>query len=125
MGVTLFGALLVAQTAVGISGPPPPPGLSTLPVSPVQDIYSIADIVCGILLWIFWLLIAFAIIMFLMGGYRYATSSGDPEKVGKANKTLLYAAIAVVVALCAWGIPTLIDSFLGGFNWGMLLSICG
>ncbi len=125
VGATILAAMAFARTAAGLAGPPTPPGMTGLPVSPVQDVYSVASIACGILLWIFWLLIMFAIIMFLIGGYRYATSAGEPEKVQSANKTLLYAAIAVVVALCAWGIPTLIDSFLGGFNWRMLVSICG
>ncbi len=125
VGATILVAMVFAQTAAGLAGPTPPPGVTTLPTSPVQNVTNISDIVCGILLWVFWLLIMFAIIMFLMGGYRYATSAGEPEKVQGANRTLLYAAIAVVVALCAWGVPTLIDSFLGGFNVGMLTSICG
>jgi len=120
----LFSAGLSVQTAAGITVPPPP-GVTTQPTSPVTQTSDISDLACGVLLWIFWLLIMFAIIMFFVGGYRYATSAGDPEKVQSANKTLLYAVIAVVVALCAWGVPTLIDSFLGGFNWTMLTSICG
>ena len=51
--------------------------------------------------------------MILVGGYTYASSGGDPEKVGKATKTLLYASIGIVVALVAKGFPTLIGSFLG------------
>jgi len=61
----------------------------------------------------FWGLLVLSVAMFLVGGYMYATASGDPEKVGRANKTLLYAAIAVVVALVARGIPLLIGTFFG------------
>ena len=57
--------------------------------------------------------VVFGVAMFLYGGFLYATSAGEAEKVGKANKTLLYAAIALVVAFVAQGVPVLIASFLG------------
>ena len=83
---------------------------------------DLTTLFCGILNWVFWGLIVLAVIMALVGGYRYAVSSGDPEKVGKANKTLLFAAIAAAVALCAWGVPSLIGSILGVNNFGQF---CG
>jgi type IV secretion system pilin len=92
----------------------PPPGLSQIPSPPIQDASGFAGLICGIVVWIFWLLIVLSVIMFLVGGYRYVTSGGDSEKVRSANRTLLYAAIAVVVALLAAGVPLIIDSFLGG-----------
>ncbi len=92
---------------------PSPAGLSgTLP-TPITQTSDITDLATGITQWIFWILIAFSIVMFLVGGYRYVTSGGEPEKVGSANKTLLFAAIAVAVALIAMGMPLLVASFLG------------
>ena len=77
-----------------------------------RDVPLLAHVVVD---WIFWGLIVIAVIMFLVGGYRYATSGGDPEKVSNANKTLRYAVIAVVVAILAAGVPALVASFfLGG-----------
>ncbi len=75
---------------------------------------SITAIVCGVVVWIFWGLIIFSIIMFFVGGYKYATAQGEPERVQSANKTLLYAAIAVVVALVAAGVPAVVSDFLSG-----------
>ncbi len=54
-----------------------------------------------------------AVVMALVGGYLYATSEGNPEKIGKANKTLLYAAIGVVVALLAKGFPQTVAGLIG------------
>ena len=83
---------------------------------------DITNLFCGIVNWVFWGLIVLAVVMALIGGYRYAVSSGDPEKVGTANKTLLYAAIAAAVAICAWGVPSLIGNILDANNLG---NFCG
>jgi len=38
--------------------------------------------------------------------------------VNRANKTLMYAAIAIAVGIIAQGIPYLVNSFLGGGSFG-------
>ena len=51
-----------------------------------------------------WILIAVGIIcvvFIILGGIRYATSGGDPEKVKSAKNTLLYAIIGLAIALLA------------------------
>jgi hypothetical protein len=108
-----LGMTLLAPVALALQEPP----TGKIPTGVLDSTQTISSIVCVALDWIFWGLIVFAIIMFLIGGYRYATSAGDPEHVRTANKILLYATIAVVVALVAEGIPFLISSFLGsGFG---------
>ncbi len=52
-------------------------------------------------------------IMVLWGGFQMMTSSGDPEKFGKAQKTLLYAAIGFAVVLLARSVVPLIRNILG------------
>ncbi len=85
----------------------------TLPTNIITGPESVTAFFCGALVWMFWGLVALSVAMFLVGGYLYATSAGDAEKVGRATKTLTYAAIGVAVALIARGIPILIGSFLG------------
>lgn len=51
-----------------------------------------------------WVLIAVGIIcvvFIIIGGIRYATSGGDPEKVKSAKNTILYALIGLVIAILA------------------------
>lgn len=63
----------------------------------------------------FILLILF--IMFMIGGFHYLTSLGNPEKVKKAQGTLQYAIIGLVLYLSAFLILKIIDVlFLGGHN---------
>lgn len=96
-------------------------GTQTLPTNLLTNTTAVSNLFCGVLLWMFWGLIVLGIAMFLVGGYTYATSNGDSEKVSKATKTLTYAAIALVVAIVARGVPLVIGSLLGatGFN------VCG
>jgi hypothetical protein len=42
-----------------------------------------------------------AVIMIIVGGIQYVTSSGDPTNVSNAKNTVLYAIIGLVVALLA------------------------
>lgn len=51
-----------------------------------------------------WVLIAVGIIcvvFIIIGGIRYATSGGDPDKVKSAKNTILYALIGLVIAILA------------------------
>jgi hypothetical protein len=49
-----------------------------------------------------------AVIMIIVGGIQYVTSSGDPTNVTNAKNTVLYAIIGLVVALLAQGIITFV-----------------
>ncbi|HNP89406.1 MAG: hypothetical protein BWY24_00282 [Microgenomates group bacterium ADurb.Bin219] len=52
-------------------------------------------------------------LMFLVGGFKYLTSGGDPKKSQAAQQTLTYAIIGLVVILGAWIIFLLIKEFTG------------
>ncbi|MDP2685175.1 MAG: pilin [bacterium] len=39
----------------------------------------------------------FALLMFILGGFEFLTSAGNPEKVKKAKDTLIWATIGIVV----------------------------
>jgi hypothetical protein len=83
-------------------------------INNISQITSSAGIICIAINWIFWLLIVLTIIFVLVAAFKYLTAAGDPEKVKSASHTLLYAAIAVVVALIAKGLPLIVSSFIGG-----------
>ncbi len=104
-----FASLAHAQTIV------------SAPTNIITSPGAIVNLFCGALNWMFWFLIVLAIAMALVAAYLYATSNGDPEKVGKASKTLLYVVIAIVVALIAAGLPFIVSSFIGG---GLNDSVC-
>ncbi len=92
-----------------------PPGTMTAPGDTigVANITGSSGFVCVAVNWIFFGLIALAVIFTLVAAYRYVTAAGNPEKVKSASNTLLYAIIAVVVALVARAIPGLAADIIG------------
>lgn len=63
------------------------------------------------------LLIPFAglaiFIMFIMGGYTYLTSAGNPEKTGQANKIIMWAIIGLLFLIGAWFVLLFIKEITG------------
>jgi hypothetical protein len=57
----------------------------------IKDIVNILSVVVGIV----------AVIMIIVGGFRYITSGGSSEKVTAAKNTLLYAIIGLVIVALA------------------------
>lgn len=51
---------------------------------------------------------AVAVVFIVIGGFFYITSSGHPEKLDKAKKTLLYSGIGLVIVLAAYAIVDLV-----------------
>ena len=47
---------------------------------------------------------AVAVVFMVVGGFHYITSSGHPEKLDKAKKTLLYSGIGLAIVLAAYPI---------------------
>ncbi|HMB17604.1 MAG TPA: hypothetical protein VKO61_01700 [Candidatus Paceibacterota bacterium] len=79
---------------------------------PIQNLDDATSLLEKILTWfntIFWIAAAFFV---LLAAFKYLTAQGDEEKVGEAKNMLIYAVIAIVVALFAGGIDTLIANVL-------------
>lgn len=56
-----------------------------------------------------------AVIMIIIGGFRYATSNGDPGTTKAAKDTILYAVIGLVVAILAYAIVNfVVNAFTSG-----------
>ena len=54
-----------------------------------------------------------AVIMLIVGGFRYIFSAGDQSAVGSAKNTILFSVIGIVVALLAYAI---VNFVLGQFS---------
>lgn len=61
------------------------------------------------------LIIVVLFIMFINGAFHYLTSLGNPEKLKKAQGTLRYAVVGLIIFLASFLILKVIDTlFLGG-----------
>jgi hypothetical protein len=52
----------------------------------------------------FGILSAASLLIIMLAGFRYVTSSGDPGNMAKAKNTIIYAAIGLVVSMSAFAI---------------------
>lgn len=64
-----------------------------------SDITSIFRTVANILLF---LVGAIAVIMLIIGGFRYVVSNGDANAISGAKNTIMYAIIGIIVAFLAY-----------------------
>lgn len=63
--------------------------------------------------WIFYIILVAVMIMILYAAFLFLTSSGSPEKAGKATKVITYAIIGMVIGLLARAIPAAVRYFVG------------
>ena len=75
-------------------------GTNTL-TSGATDLFQILQHIVN---WIFTILIILAVIMFLLAAFNYLTSAGNDEKIKKAHKMLVWAAVGLAVAFLAKGL---------------------
>lgn len=119
--VKRFGpaALSFVLPALALAQVPPPPagggvaGTSNTPTTNINSLTQVLQLLCAVFGWFFYGLIILAIIFILVAAFRYLTAGGEPENVKKAGSMLLYAAVAIAVALLAKAIPMVIGTFLG------------
>lgn len=83
----------------------------TAPPPPITSVSGLQAFICTIVVgWLFTFLVILAIIFVLWAAFKYLTAAGDPEKVKSASHSLIYAAVAIVVAILARGVPLIIGS---------------
>ena len=72
----------------------------------LNGVYNITD-------WVFVLLMAISSLMIIWGVVMFTTSSGDPEKTGKARQLIIFAAVGIAVALFSRAIPPAVKMIIG------------
>ncbi len=58
---------------------------------------------------------------FVWGGIGYITSSGDPEKLDRSKKTIVFSAIGLVIVLGAFVLSTIVTQLATGAFGGPTL----
>lgn len=83
--------------------------IDTLPQEVGND-NNLQDIVVNILNAVIGVLSFVCVIVIIIGGVNYMTSSGDSAKVKKAKDTILYGIIGLVVCVLAFAIVNFVIS---------------
>ena len=84
-------------------------------INNVGDESGLEDKIIGILNAVIAVLGIVAVIVIIMGGIGYMTSSGDAGKVKKAKDTILYGVIGLVIVALSFAIVNfVIGNIIGG-----------
>jgi hypothetical protein len=113
VSILSLGLPFLAMAQTGIPGPTAPTPASGVASAQISSIQGVLDTVCVVFSWLFYFLVALAVVFIVIAAFKYLFAGGDPEKVKGAGNMLLYAAVAVGVALLARAIPSIVASFLG------------
>lgn len=74
------------------------------------------DLAISVINWVLGILALIAVILILIGGFRWMTAGGNEEKVESAKKTLYAALIGLVIILAGWGISVYVINNLLDFT---------
>jgi len=78
----------------------------------VEKIGGLVDVLKAIVKWTYIIFFIIAVLFILFAAFTYLTAQGDPEKVKNARDQIIYAAIAVAVALIAVSFDLIIRNFI-------------
>lgn len=74
---------------------------------------TIADIISAALPYIFFFAGILLLVYFIIGGYKFMFSAGDPKKVAEGKGTLTNALIGFIVVFTAFWLVQIFGKFLG------------
>jgi phosphoglycerol transferase MdoB-like AlkP superfamily enzyme len=101
--------LFLAMPAMSFAAVPE----ESIPEPAITDVQGVYDFVFQFVNIIFTLLLILAVVFILVAAYKYLTAGGDPDKVKSANQSLLFALVAVAVAVLARSFIAITRSLIG------------
>lgn len=80
--------------------------------SPIKTVSGGVTALSRVIGWTYTIFFTLTVLFILMAAYKYLTKADDAEKIKEARQQLVYAAIAVVIALLAVGFSRIVGSVL-------------
>ncbi len=111
-----FGFVNFTEISAAPFIPPPPPPSPTTGTACTGDVAQLADLECLFSRFVGYLIPTAGLIfffMFLVGGFKYITSGGDPKAVAAAHATLTYASFGLILAALSYLIIFFVYTFTG------------
>ncbi len=102
-------AVLATPVLAGAQNPPVLPDSTQT----VQNYGTLVDKFNIVGNWMFGILLLLAVIFIVYAAFLYLTSGGDEDKTKTAKNYIIYAVIAIAVAILARGIIAVVGSFFG------------
>lgn len=73
---------------------------------------EILAVIGNIAMWLYTIALTIGVIMLILGGISFMTAGGDEDKLAAARGKVVYGIVGIAIALLAWGIKSLLISFL-------------
>ena len=105
--IPLLAVIIIPMMGVMVNAQEAP-----LTTPPIADLAGVESLLTEILGWINTFFYIIASIFILFAAFQYLTAAGDEEKVKKAKNMLIYAVIAIAIALFAGGLDVLIENII-------------
>lgn len=105
--ISTIGLLLLGNVAIGQVAQIP--GITQTGPTTVG---GLVDIIRDVVRWVYIIFFILAVMFIIFAAFSYLTAGGDPEQVSKAKSRIIYAAVAIAVALLAVGFEVIIKNFL-------------
>jgi len=74
---------------------------------------TVLTVICTVASWAFYILMALTVVFIIWAAFKYLTAGGESEKVQEANHMIIYAVVAVVVAIVAKYLPRIVAQVMG------------
>lgn len=85
------------------------PSLALAKIDSPEKVIEVIEKLSG---WMYSVLIVLAVVFIILAAYQFLMAGGDSEKVTKAKNSVLYAVLAVTVAVLATGIVKIVEDLL-------------
>ena len=87
-------------------------GVEPLPETTLTTPEEIITLIKDITKYIFYGVMAIAVMFIVLSAFNFLTAGGSPEKIATARQMLIYAIIGIAVALLAYAIPFIVRGIL-------------
>ncbi len=105
--VGLIGLLMVGNLA--LAQPQNPTGLPEVGPTTVS---GAVGVLTNVVRWVYIIFFIVAVLFILFAAFTYLGAGGNEDKIAKAKNQIIYAAVAIIVALLAVGFQTIVIDFL-------------
>jgi len=104
MAVLTISAVLVSAVLAAVGGSPDS--------SPVKEVEDVVNIIGNIVVLMYRAFFIVAISAVIWAAFTYLRGGDDPEKIKSATKQIMWAAVAIAIALVSVGAAKILDQFL-------------
>jgi len=79
------------------------------PVKSIDDVMNVLKSIVNVMYTAFFIV---AIMFIILAAFNYLTAQDDPEKIKSATRQIMWAAVAIAVALISVGFNKIVESFI-------------